>query len=47
MPDGYDTIIGSAGRELSGGERQRISIAPRAPDNTEHFALVDTQVDVL
>lgn len=27
MPDGYDTIIGSSGRELSGGERQRLSIA--------------------
>ena len=27
MPDGYDTMIGSSGRELSGGERQRISIA--------------------
>jgi ATP-binding cassette subfamily B protein len=27
MPDGYDTVIGSSGRNLSGGERQRISIA--------------------
>lgn len=27
LPDGYDTIVGSAGGHLSGGERQRISIA--------------------
>lgn len=27
MPDGYKTVIGSAGIRLSGGERQRISIA--------------------
>ena len=27
LPDGYDTIVGSAGGQLSGGERQRISIA--------------------
>ena len=27
FPDGYDTIVGSAGGHLSGGERQRISIA--------------------
>jgi len=27
MPDGYDTVIGSGGRQLSGGERQRLSVA--------------------
>ena len=27
MPDGYDTVIGAAGKDLSGGEKQRISIA--------------------
>ncbi len=27
MPDGYDTLVGSSGRQLSGGERQRLSVA--------------------
>ena len=27
LPDGYDTIIGAAGKDLSGGEKQRLSIA--------------------
>ncbi len=27
FPDGYDTVIGSGGRQLSGGERQRLSVA--------------------
>lgn len=27
LPNGYDTVVGSAGGHLSGGERQRISIA--------------------
>lgn len=27
MPDGYETLIGSSGRQLSGGERQRLSVA--------------------
>lgn len=27
LPHGYDTMIGSGGRDLSGGERQRLSIA--------------------
>ena len=27
LPEGYDTVIGSAGASLSGGERQRLSIA--------------------
>lgn len=27
LPNGYDTVVGTAGAQLSGGERQRISIA--------------------
>ncbi|HIZ19661.1 MAG TPA: ATP-binding cassette domain-containing protein [Firmicutes bacterium] len=51
LPDGYDTVIGSGGRELSGGERQRVSIArailadPKILVLDEATASVDTETE--
>ncbi len=52
LPDGYDTVIGTAGRQLSGGERQRLSIAravlvnPRILMLDEATAAVDTETEI-
>ncbi|MCI8554699.1 MAG: ATP-binding cassette domain-containing protein [Clostridiales bacterium] len=51
LPDGYDTLIGTGGRQLSGGERQRLSIArailadPRILVLDEATASVDTETE--
>lgn len=51
LPDGYDTMVGSGGRDLSGGERQRLSIArailadPRILVLDEATASVDTETE--
>ena len=52
LPDGYDTLIGTSGRQLSGGERQRLSIArailtdPKILMLDEATAAVDTETEL-
>ena len=52
LPDGYDTLIGTSGRQLSGGERQRLSIArailtdPKILMLDEATAAVDTETEM-
>ncbi len=51
LPDGYDTYVGTGGRNLSGGERQRVSIArailadPKILILDEATAAVDTETE--
>ena len=52
LPDGYDTIVGTSGRQLSGSERQRLSIArailtdPKILMLDEATAAVDTETEI-